>query len=319
MSKKKVLVCGATGFIGRNTAEHLVKRNDVQVYGTYFNSTPPKDSDVEYIHVDLRDKEQTEKILEGMDTLVNFASVTGGMGDAQERMNIFLTDNMVINTNLFSALYNCEVPQAILPSCSIMYPSCDKPQSEENFNSETQIDGRDLIFAQVKLSLEGFAEGYSREGRTKFTVMRHSNTYGPYDHFDEQKSHMFGANIGRIVRAKDGDTINVWGEGKEERDLIYVDDLSRFVSMVINHPVDPFTLVNVGYGSSIPVRDLISKMVKISGKDLNIKFDSNKPSKNNKIALDSSKAKEIFGWSPKTSLDEGIIKTIKWYGENTNK
>jgi len=313
---KKILVCGTTGFVGRNTAEYLANRDDFEIFGTYYNSSPLQDPRIKMIKADLRDSEKTEEIFEGMDAVIHFASVTGGMGDAQERVNTYLTDNTIINANLFSALYNCKVPQAILPSCSIVYPSCDISQSEDDFNPETQIEGRDFLFAQMKLSLESFAEGYAREGRTKFIVMRHSNMYGPHDHFDENRSHMFGANLGKIVRAKDGDVINVWGEGKEERDLLYVGDLSRFIGMALNHADDPFTLVNVGYGSSISVRNLISKMVNISGKNLNIKFDPSKPSKNNKISLNSSRAKEIFGWESEIKLDEGIRKTMSWYKEN---
>jgi nucleoside-diphosphate-sugar epimerase len=315
MDKKKVLVTGATGFLGRNVFEFLSKRDDLDVYGTYFNSPDFSDKN-NYEHVDLRDREQTEWALNGMDVVAHFASVTGGMGDAQERMNTYITENMTINTNLFNALYTCGVPQAILPSCSIMYPSSGSPQREEDFNSETEIEGQDLIFAQVKLSLEGFAEGYAREGRTKFVVMRHSNMYGPHDHFDEKRSHMFGANLGRIVRAKDDDTITVWGDGKAERDLLYVDDLSRFVDMALLPTVDSFNLLNVGCGGSIPVKDLIQKMVSISGKDLEIEFDKSKPTKNDKIALDSSKAREIYGWSPEISLEEGIRKTMDWYGDS---
>ncbi|MBA7709866.1 dTDP-glucose 4,6-dehydratase [subsurface metagenome] len=108
----------------------------------------------------------------------------------------------------------------------------------------------------------------------------------------------------------------VWGAGEEERDLLYVSDLVKFVELAIGKQESAFELYNAGYGSSISVKDLVAKIIKSSGKNLKIEHDLTKPSIKTKLFLDTTKAKSSLGWSPEVSLDEGIRKTIDWYRMN---
>jgi nucleoside-diphosphate-sugar epimerase len=108
----------------------------------------------------------------------------------------------------------------------------------------------------------------------------------------------------------------VWGSGEEERDLLYVSDLVDFVELAIAKQEANFEIFNVGYGSSIPVSELVKKIVSHSGKDIKIEYDLTKPTIKTKLCLDTAKAKSSLGWAPKVSLDEGIEKTIKWRKEN---
>ncbi len=168
----------------------------------------------------------------------------------------------------------------------------------------------------TKVYIEKMCEFYSRIGDTKYTVIRHSNIYGPYDKFDLEKSHVFGATITKVMTAKDGSKIVVWGAGDEERDLLYISDLVNFVALAIDKQESKFELYNVGYGSSVSVNDLVKKIIASSGKDIRIEHDLSKPSIKTKLCLDIAKAKNSLGWFPKISLDEGIQKTMEWYKAN---
>jgi len=110
--------------------------------------------------------------------------------------------------------------------------------------------------------------------------------------------------------------ILVWGDGKEERDLLYISDLINFVQLAINKQTVPFCLLNIGYGSSIPISDLIKKIITISGKNIKIKYDISKPTISTRIALNCQKAKQLFGWKPKVDLENGIRKTMDWHKAN---
>ena len=122
----------------------------------------------------------------------------------------------------------------------------------------------------------------------------------------------------KVMTAKNGENIVVWGDGTEERDLLYVWDLVEFLKLVIDKQVLQFDLYNVGYGNSISIGDLVEKIKKCSGKNIMIKYDQSKPSIKTKLCLNIEKAKKIIGWTPKVSLDDGIQKMMEWYRENFN-
>jgi nucleoside-diphosphate-sugar epimerase len=110
--------------------------------------------------------------------------------------------------------------------------------------------------------------------------------------------------------------ISVWGTGEESRDLLHVDDLINFIDISIKKQVSNFEIYNVGYGEGIKVIDLVKKVIKHSGKNIEIEHDLSKPSVPTSLFLDCSKAKNELGWTNKISLDEGVINTLDWYNKN---
>jgi nucleoside-diphosphate-sugar epimerase len=115
------------------------------------------------------------------------------------------------------------------------------------------------------------------------------------------------------MNANEGSEIVVWGQGNEERDLLYVSDLVDFLECSLEKQKSKFEIFNAGYGSSISVKKLVERVIAHSGKNVGIRYDLSKPSINTKLCLDITKAKSLLGWAPKISIDEGIKKTIKWY------
>lgn len=313
MGKKRMLVCGASGFIGRNLFEYFSKRNDFEVIGTYHRRKFGNLSNL--IQADLTKKQDVEKILKGVDILIQAAATTSGSKDIVEKPYLHVTGNAVMNAHLFQAAYEHNVSQVIFFSCTVMYPILNRPIKESDLKLDDGIYQKYFGVGWTKIYIEKLCEFYSRLGKTKFTVIRHSNIYGPYDKFDLLKSHVFGATVTKVMTNKSGRII-VWGEGKEERDLLYVSDLVNFVNLVIDKQDYSFDIFNAGLGKSISVKDLVSKIIKISGNKLIVKFDRTKPTIATKLVLNINKAKKKFGWSPKISLDEGINKTLSWYREN---
>lgn len=317
--KRKLLICGATGFIGRNIAESFTKRDDFEIYGTYLYSEPLDNLRIKMIQADLTNKDDVERVIKGMDIIIQAAATTSGAKDIINKPYYHVTDNAVMNSLIFRSAHAHNVSHVIFFSCTTMYQSSDTPLKEIDFDANKEMHPSYCGVGWTKLYIEKMCEFYSRIGNTKYTVIRHSNIYGPYDKFDLERSHVFGATMTKVMTSKNGGKIIVWGSGEEERDLLYIADLVNFVELAINKQENRFDLYNVGYGSSISVSDLVKKIIACSGKDIVMEYDQSKPSIKTKLSLNTTKAKNSLGWIPEISLDEGIRKTMEWYEKNIDK
>lgn len=310
--KKRVLVCGSSGFIGRNIVERLVQRNDLEVCGTHCSRPAPKISGLKPLRVDLTIPEQVRNAMFGADIVIQAAANTSGSKDIFDKPYVHVTDNAVMNSLIFRAAHDLAISHVIFFSCSIMYKSSEKPIKESDFDANLVINSRYFGAAWTKVYIEKQCEFYSRLGITKYTVIRHSNIYGPYDKFDLERSHVLGATINKAISCRDG-KLSVWGPGTERRDLLYVEDLVDFVEKALEIQTYEFELINVGSGHSIAINDLVKKIVAAADKDIVAVNDLGKPSIPTRVCLDISRAREVFGWVPSTGLQEGIRKTVSWY------
>lgn len=315
MSKKRVLVCGATGFIGRNIAEALAEDPAYEVRGAYLKSKPFENPKVKLIQADLTNAAEVSRLIPGTDILIQAAATTSGAKDIVNKPYYHVTDNAVMNSLLFRAAFEHRVSQVVFFSCTVMYASGEKPVREADFDASQEIYKNYFGVGWTKVYLEKMCEFYSRIGGTRYTVIRHSNIYGPHDKFDLERSHVFGATMTKVLTARDG-KVTVWGDGSEERDLLYISDLVDYVRLALAEQTSPFELQNVGLGSAISVADLVKRIIRHSGQEIHIEYDRSKPSLKTRLCLDISKAKAALGWSPQVSLDGGIRKTMEWYREN---
>lgn len=320
-----ILICGATGFIGRNLVNHFSKLPNFNIRATFFNTFPPGDliglPNVSWVCADLRNPTSVKRVIQDQDIVLQFAATTSGAKDILTQPFIHVTDNAVMNSLILRECYEQNVKHFIFPSCTVMYQPSDKALKETDFDGGQELSKTYFGVGNTKVYIEKMCEFYSRLGRTKHTVIRHSNVYGPYDKYDLEHSHMFGATITKVLKSTDG-KINVWGDGKEGRDLIYIDDLINFIERAIFYEYinpKPYNLVNVGLGKAIPVREIVEKVIKYSGKDLEIVYDTSKPTIPTTLFLDCTKAAMEYQWSATTSIDVGIQKTIEWYNHYYGK
>ncbi len=310
----RVLICGATGFIGRNIAESLVDDSRYEVIGVYNRRAPFDMAGLQWVQADLTDPAQVDKIMEGVDILIQSAATTSGSKDIVSRPHIHTTDNAVMNSFLFRSAFERKVRHVIFFSCTVMLQSSESALTENDFDASMEIHPRYFGAGWTKVYLEKMCEFYSRIGSTKFTVIRHSNIYGPYDKFDLELSHVFGATITKVMETSD--TITIWGTGEESRDLLYVDDLVDFVRRAVERQSSTFEIYNCGSGQATLIRDLIHKIIEASGKRLAVEHDLSQPNIKTSLFLDCTKAKQELGWRPEHSLEEGIAKTIAWWKAN---
>lgn len=312
---KKLLVCGATGFIGRNITEFYSQNREFEVYATYHDRPPFECDNVRWVKADLREKNDVKEVLQGVNVLIQAAATTSGSKDIVNTPYIHVTDNAVMNSLIFREAYEANIEHVVFFSCTVMYQSSENPVREEDFNANEEIYPNYFAAAWTKLYIEKQAEFYSRLGKNKYTILRHSNVYGPHDKYDLERSHVFGATVTKVMTNQDGKMI-VWGSGEAARDLIHVDDITRFVDMSIHKQETPYGLYNVGSGYAIAIRDIVQKIIAASGKDITIEFDRSKPDIKTKLCVDCTRAYNEIGWKPEINIDDGIVSTLKWYENN---
>ena len=313
--KKRLLILGATGFIGRNLLEYYIIKNDeYNIRATYFNTLPLKHygHGVEWVYADLRNEKYVKNALRDVDIVLQFAAVTSGAEDIVNRPYIHVTDNAVMNSLILRECFEQNIEHFVFPSCTVMYQPSHKALKESNFNSADEIHPTYFGVGNTKVYIEKMCDFFSRLGKTKHTVVRHSNIYGPHDKYDLDKSHVFGATITKVMKNDTG-KLSVWGDGKGGRDLLHVDDLIRAIDLSLKKQNSPYELFNIGRGQVVTIIDLIKKIIKHSGKDLEIVHDLSKPSIPTSLYLDCTKAKELLDWSSEIDIDTGIKKVLKWY------
>ena len=313
--KKKMLICGATGFIGRNLLEHYCSTDEYDIRATYHNKPALTEYDVEWVHADLKDANDVKSALKDVDIILQFAATTSGANDIVNRPYIHVTDNAIMNSLILRECYEQSIEHIVFPSCTVMYQPSDNAQKESDWSANDEIFPTYFGVGNTKVYIEKMCEFFARLGRTRHTVMRHSNMYGPYDKYDLERSHVFGATVTKVMENDNG-VINVWGTGEGARDLLHVDDLVNFVDAAIHKQESMYELFNVGVGNAVKIIDLIKKIIMHSGRDLKIEHDLSKPTIPTSLFLDCTKAKDLLGWEPQIDIDQGIQKTLKWYKES---
>lgn len=307
----KVAILGSSGFIGSNLLLNFSKKKNYKVFAYYNKKKPIKIKNVQYIKCNLLNFTQTKKkINKNYDIVIQAAAQTSGANDIVNNPQIHVTNNVKMNSNILDACQKLKIKNYIFFSCTTMYQTSKKPIKEKNFDANLELEKKYFGVGHTKLFIEKMCDFFSRITECKFTVIRHSNIYGPYDKFDLKKSHVFGATIAKVLSSKK--EVVVWGKGSEKRDLLYIDDLISFVNKVIKNQKKKFCIYNCGYGSAISISNLVKKIILYSKKNLKIRYDLTKPSINTSFAIDSYKAEKDIKWKKKVTLDEGIRLTYNW-------
>jgi nucleoside-diphosphate-sugar epimerase len=308
----KILICGATGFMGRNLFEHFLKYTEHQVYGTALNGILYHEN---IRNCNLKDERAIQLLFDEIqpDIVIQAAASTTGVKDTIEHPHIHIADNVVINSLLLRAAFDYKIKHFLFLSCGVMYQPSKIPLKESDWNANDEISSVYFGGAWTKIYIEKMCKFYSNLGM-KCTSIRHSNTYGPHDKYDPEHSHVLGGTIHKVMNATD--TISVWGTGEESRDLIYVNDVINAIQILMDKQTSPFELVNVSAGHAISINDLVNKIIYHSGKQLKITHDITKPTVPLSLVFDHSYIKNKYGWAPTVDIDTGLKLTIDWYKKN---
>ena len=312
---KKVLVCGAGGFIG----SHLV--TDLRNKGYYVIGADLKYPEFgttnanEFYLYDLRSPELVSKLLtEDIDTVYQLAADMGGAG------YIFTGDNdadimhnsATINLNICNEMVKKNIKNVFYTSSACMYPSHNQENPDSPLLSEDSAypANPDSEYGWEKLFSERLYLSYARNYNLNVRIARLHNVFGPLGSWNNGKEKAPAALCRKIAHAND--YIEVWGPGTQTRSFLYIDDciegIHKIMDSTYNQPL------NLGSERMISINDLAKLISKIAGKNIEIK---NIPGPLGVMGRNSDNRliQQVIGWAPKDSLEYGLEKTYKWIKE----
>lgn len=309
---KKVLVTGGAGFVGTNLILTL-KALGAKITATYHMRDPQiKDSSIKFIKTDLTRATDCKRATKGQDLVFMCAANTSGAAVIEKSPLVHVTPNVVMNALMMEAAHNSGVKKFLFISSNTVYPPSNHPVKESEVWKAEPFE-KYFPVAWMKRFGEKLGEIYTTKIKDPMTVVvvRPANMYGPYDDFNWETSHVIPALIRKVVERHK--PVEVWGDGKEIKDLIYVED---FVggALLAMAKINDFTPLNIGSGKGMSINKIVNKIIKIEEfKNARVKYNKSKPTMIKKRILDVSLAKKILNFEVTTSIDDGLLKTINWY------
>ncbi|MCL4359695.1 NAD-dependent epimerase/dehydratase family protein [Patescibacteria group bacterium] len=314
-NNKRVLVTGGCGFIGSHLAGSLVRSGaGVTVMDNLSNgrveSLGGLKDHISFIEGDCRDAGAAYGACRREDVVMNLAAKVSDVSYNAAHPATMLRENLQIQTTMIDAARRAGVKQFLIVSSAVVYPAdCTIPTPEtEGFTGFP--DNPNKGYGWAKRVNELLGSYYHEEYGMETAIVRPYNCYGPGDHFFPTPSHVVPSLIRRVI---DGENpVVVWGSGKQTRAFLYVDDLVRGMMLATEKYAcaDP---VNLGTDEEVTIRELVEAIIRLSGKEPQVRYDTDKPDGSPRRNSDNRKAREKLGFRAETSLEEGLRKTIEWY------
>jgi GDP-L-fucose synthase len=303
-ARRRVMVTGGAGFLGRAVVGRLeaAGATDVAVPRT--------------ATYDLRTREGVSRALDDArpDVVIHLAAVVGGIGANRENPGRFFYENAAMGIELMEQSRLAGVEKFVQIGTVCSYPKMTPvPFREEDlwlgYPEETNAP---YGLAKKMLLVQG--QAYREQYGFDVIHLIPVNLYGPGDNFDPASSHVIPALIRKCVEAIDAgaDHIEVWGTGSASREFLYVDDAAEAIVLAAERYDGPEP-VNLGTGREITIRDLVGLIAQVTGFTGDIRWDPSKPDGQPRRALDTSRAREWFGFEAKTSFHDGLMRTVETY------
>jgi GDP-L-fucose synthase len=222
----------------------------------------------------------------------------------------FIFENLSIQNNLIHGAYINNIKNLIFLGSSCVYPKFSKQPIKEKYLMQGELEKTNDAYALAKIAGIKMCESYNFQYGTNYKCIMPCNTYGPNDNYNLITSHFYPALIMKMLHAKKRKkrSIEIWGNGKAKRELLYVDDLADACIYFMNK--NSPNLINIGTGKDKTILNYANFLKTQINYYPSVNFDLSKPNGTKRKVLDVSIAKKL-GWIAKTSLKKGTVKTIK--------
>jgi GDP-L-fucose synthase len=304
--QRRICVTGGAGFLGSYVVEKLRARGAKEVFVPNI-----EDYDlvkIESIHEMLEDAQP--------DIVIHLAANVGGIGANRSRPAEFFYDNLMMGVQLIHESWKAGVEKFVAIGTVCAYPKFTAvPFREEDlWNGYPEETNAPYGLAKKMMLVQ--SQSYRQQYGFESIFLIPVNLYGPRDNFNLQTSHVIPALIRKCIEASEEgkSTVEVWGDGTPTREFLYVEDAAEGILLAAEHynSSDP---VNLGSGQEISIRDLVEMIARITGFSGDLVWDTTKPNGQPRRALDTSKARDLFGFSAQTPFELGLQKTVDWYRE----
>jgi len=315
--KKRVLVAGGAGLIGSHLARTLVNKGAKVCVADNLSSGSLKNIEdiknkVEFVSADLRNEANCVRLTKGMDFIFQLAANMGGIGYITAVGADIMRDNILINVNMLQASLKNKVKEYFYSSSACVYPEYRQKDADvvPLKESDATPADPDQFYGWEKLATEKMCEAYQKDYGMNIRMARFHNVYGEvYTAFDKDKGKAPCHIIMKALRYP-GEEFVIWGDGKQTRSFLYIDDCVEGVLKLMesNYPKP----VNIGSDRLVTIDELARIVIDISGKKITVKHDLSRPQGVRGRNADITLVKKEVGWEPKVSLKEGLKRTYDW-------
>ena len=319
MSNKLIVVAGGGGFIGghlvarfRDAGFTRIRSVDVKPLDQWYQTF----DDVENVVADLKLRENCETACHGASEVYNLAADMGGMGFIENNKALCML-SVLINTHLLQAAYEAKVGRFFYASSACVY-NADKqkcadvvPLKEEDAYPALPEDG----YGWEKLFSERMCRHFREDYGLVTRIARFHNVYGPNGTWDGGREKAPAAICRKIIHATEtkADAIEIWGDGKQTRSFMYIDDCVEGIDRIMHSDVEE--PLNLGSDELTTINDLVEMVEDIAGVEFEHKHNLSAPKGVNGRNSDNTLIKKRLGWAPSISLREGMEQTYRWIYE----
>ena len=302
---KKIFITGANGFLGR----HLVKK-----LGSKYDLITPTRSEV---NIEKLNDLEGAIAFNQPDVVIHLAAICGGIGANKKSPADFFMRNSLMSLNVLSTCNLFKVKKLITLGSVCSYPKFTPVPFKEDNIWDGYPEETNAPYGIAKKNLLVGCQAYHNQYGDNFIHLIPVNMYGEYDNFDPESSHVIPALLRKFLKAKKNNDpfVEVWGDGSASREFLYAGDCAEAISLALEN-YDSSEPVNIGTGSEITIKELVKKISLVVDYKGDIKYDTSKPNGQPRRCLDTTRAEKQFNFIAKTSLDEGLEKTYKWYLRN---
>jgi GDP-L-fucose synthase len=307
LTDKKILVTGGAGFLGKQVVDQLIQHG-----AKLENISIPRSR-----QQDLRKLSACQEVVQNQDIIIHLAAHVGGIGLNREKPAELFYDNLMMGTQLIHSAYEAGVQKFVCVGTICAYPKFTPvPFKEEDlWNGYPEETNAPYGIAKKALlvQLQAYRQQYGFNGIYVLPV----NLYGPEDNFNPNSSHVIPALIRKVYEAQErGDrTLPVWGDGSPSREFIYSTDAARGIVMATESYDQPEP-VNLGTNHEITIKDLVELICELMGFHGELVWETDQPNGQPRRCLDTTLAREKFGFTANVDLRQGLQNTIEWYRKN---
>lgn len=301
------MVTGGSGFLGRVICRMLAERGAADV-------SVPRSRDF-----DLTRPDDVEKLFAEAtpDLVIHLAARVGGIGANMENpADLYLT-NLLMGTYVIEEARRREVAKTVIVGTICAYPKFTRVPFREEDLWEGYPEETNAPYGIAKKALLVHAQANRAQYGQNAIYLLPTNLYGPGDKFNPRVSHVIPALIKKFVEATEAQRpqVEVWGTGAATREFLYVDDAAEGIVLAAE-AYDGGDPVNLGSGREVPIEELAGTIARLTGYEGELVWDATKPDGQPRRAVDTSKARRLFGFQAQTDLEEGLRRTIDWYVGN---
>ncbi|MGO4714304.1 NAD-dependent epimerase/dehydratase family protein [Bradyrhizobium sp. 2TAF24] len=312
---KVALVTGAGGFIGHHLVKYLVEHGYV-VRGVDLKNPEYEDTSAdEFMIADLRDYKQCLRVTKKIDEVYHLAADMGGIGYISAFHAEITINNTLINAHTLQAARSNGIKRFLFSSSACVYPQHLQrapdvvPLREEDAFPADPEEGYGL----EKLYTEKLCQYFTEDWQFPTRVVRFHNVYGPLGTYDGGREKAPAAISRKIAALNSGDELPIWGDGKQTRSFMYIDDCVEGIHRIMRS--DHASPLNLGTDELVTVDELVDIIATIAGKLVIKRHDTSKPQGVRGRNSDNSRLRTVLGWEPKTPLRQGLIPTYRWIAE----